>query len=78
MGPQRAQDVVLGRIKIGRAQPMDLAQMLALLNTSTQHEAFSECDVVVEAITENEQAKTAMYKEIAKDLRDDAILASNT
>jgi 3-hydroxyacyl-CoA dehydrogenase/enoyl-CoA hydratase/3-hydroxybutyryl-CoA epimerase/enoyl-CoA isomerase len=77
-GLRRAQDVILSRIQIGRAQPMDMAQMLSHLSTSTNRAIFADCDVVIEAITENEQAKTAMYKELAPVLRDDAILASNT
>ena len=39
--------------------------MLALLNTSTKHNVFSDCDVVIEAVTENEEIKTAMYRELA-------------
>jgi 3-hydroxyacyl-CoA dehydrogenase/enoyl-CoA hydratase/3-hydroxybutyryl-CoA epimerase/enoyl-CoA isomerase len=77
-GMNRAQDVVMSRIKIGRATPMDMAKMLGLLSTSTSHQIFSDCDVVIEAITEDEAAKTAMYKSLAGALRDDAILASNT
>src|SRR4051794_37808932 len=52
--------------------------MLALLSTSTSHQVFADCDVVVEAVTENEKLKTAMYKELAKVLKPGAILASNT
>jgi 3-hydroxyacyl-CoA dehydrogenase/enoyl-CoA hydratase/3-hydroxybutyryl-CoA epimerase/3-hydroxyacyl-CoA dehydrogenase/enoyl-CoA hydratase/3-hydroxybutyryl-CoA epimerase/enoyl-CoA isomerase len=77
-GLAKARDVVLSRIKIGRATPMDMANMLSLLSTSTGHSAFADCDVVVEAVTENEQVKTSMYRELAKVLKPDAILASNT
>lgn len=77
-GMARAQEVVGGRIKIGRATPQDMADMLAHLNASTSHTVFSDCDVVVEAVTENEQLKTNLYKQIKGVLRDDAILASNT
>ncbi|MEA2632865.1 MAG: 3-hydroxyacyl-CoA dehydrogenase / enoyl-CoA hydratase / 3-hydroxybutyryl-CoA epimerase / enoyl-CoA [Chloroflexota bacterium] len=77
-GMKRAAEVVAGRIKIGRATPEDMARMLALLSTSTSHQVFADCDVVVEAVTENEKVKTAMYRELAKVLRPDAILASNT
>ena len=48
-GLKRAQDVVLSRIKIGRAQPMDLANMLAALSTSTSTKIFADSDVVIEA-----------------------------
>lgn len=77
-GMTAAQKTVADRIKIGRATPQDMADMLSLLNTSTSKTAFGTCDVVVEAITENEQLKTKMYGELNGILRSDAILASNT
>jgi 3-hydroxyacyl-CoA dehydrogenase/enoyl-CoA hydratase/3-hydroxybutyryl-CoA epimerase/3-hydroxyacyl-CoA dehydrogenase/enoyl-CoA hydratase/3-hydroxybutyryl-CoA epimerase/enoyl-CoA isomerase len=77
-GLKRATEVITGRIKIGRATPEDLARMLGMLSTSTSQSAFSDCDVVIEAITENEKLKTAMYRLLAKVLRPEAILASNT
>jgi 3-hydroxyacyl-CoA dehydrogenase / enoyl-CoA hydratase / 3-hydroxybutyryl-CoA epimerase / enoyl-CoA isomerase len=77
-GVARAEDVVMSRIKIGRASPQDMARMLALLSTSTSHAIFADCDLVIEAVTENETIKTAMFRELAKVLRPGAILASNT
>ncbi len=77
-GMGRAVDTVAGRIKIGRATHEDMQAMLANLSTSTSHSLFADCDVVVEAVTENEELKTKMYKDLAKAMRDDAILASNT
>jgi len=77
-GVQRAAHVVQSRIQIGRATPADLQSLLSLLNTSTSQRLFADCDVVVEAITENEQLKTDMYRQIAPDLKPGAILASNT
>ena len=77
-GLKRASDVVMSRIKIGRATPQDMANMLALLNTSTSTKVFADCDVVIEAITENEAVKKEVYKGLAGVIRDDAILASNT
>jgi 3-hydroxyacyl-CoA dehydrogenase/enoyl-CoA hydratase/3-hydroxybutyryl-CoA epimerase/3-hydroxyacyl-CoA dehydrogenase/enoyl-CoA hydratase/3-hydroxybutyryl-CoA epimerase/enoyl-CoA isomerase len=77
-GMERAKDVVLSRIKIGRAQPMDMADMLARLNTATNSRVFADCDIVVEAIVEDEGAKTKMFAELGGIVREDAILASNT
>ena len=77
-GLKRASDVVMSRIKIGRATPQDLANMLALLNTSTSTKIFADCDVVIEAVTENESVKKEVYRDLAQVIRDDAILASNT
>lgn len=77
-GMERAADVVSGRIKIGRATPTELQEMLSRMSTGTSHSLFADCDVVIEAVPENESLKTAAYREMADVLRDDAILASNT
>lgn len=77
-GIKQAEEVVLSRIKIGRAAPMDLADMLAELSTSTGHGILADRDVVIEAITENEEAKVATYKQLAGVLKEGTILASNT
>ena len=77
-GMARAQEVVMSRIKIGRATPMDLANMLAAISTSTSPKIFADCDVVIEAVTENESLKKEVYKGLAQVIRPDAILATNT
>ena len=56
-GLNRAQEVVKSRINIGRATSKDLANMLAALSTSTSTKIFADCDVVIEAVTENEAAQ---------------------
>ncbi len=77
-GMNRAQEVVMSRIKIGRATPKDMASMLAAISTSTSPKIFADCDVIIEAVTENEALKKEVYKEFAKVIRPDAIVASNT
>jgi len=77
-GLEKARDVVMSRIKIGRATPQDMVGLLSSLNTSTNQTAFTECDVVIEAVVEDEKVKTAVFRELAKVLKPDAILASNT
>jgi 3-hydroxyacyl-CoA dehydrogenase/enoyl-CoA hydratase/3-hydroxybutyryl-CoA epimerase/enoyl-CoA isomerase len=77
-GLRRATDVVAGRIKIGRASLADMQTLLSNLGTSTSHQVFSDRDVVIEAVTENEELKTSIYKQLAPALRKDAILATNT
>jgi 3-hydroxybutyryl-CoA dehydrogenase len=41
-------------------------------------DAFKDCDVIVEAIAENLEAKRALFKKLDELVRDDCILASNT
>jgi 3-hydroxyacyl-CoA dehydrogenase/enoyl-CoA hydratase/3-hydroxybutyryl-CoA epimerase/3-hydroxyacyl-CoA dehydrogenase/enoyl-CoA hydratase/3-hydroxybutyryl-CoA epimerase/enoyl-CoA isomerase len=77
-GLRRATDVVAGRIKIGRASLADMQTLLSNLGTSTSHQAFSDRDVVIEAVTENEELKTSLYRQLAPILKKDAILATNT
>ena len=52
--------------------------MMALISTSTSHAALADCDVVIEAVTENEELKTSIYGQLADTLGPDTILASNT
>ena len=77
-GLQRASDVVMSRIKIGRATPQDMAQHAGDAQHVDPPAIFADSDIVIEAITENEAAKKEAYQKLAKVMRDDAILASNT
>jgi 3-hydroxyacyl-CoA dehydrogenase/enoyl-CoA hydratase/3-hydroxybutyryl-CoA epimerase/enoyl-CoA isomerase len=77
-GMRRARKVVEDRIGIGRAKPSDLADMLVKLRGTTSRQSFGECDLVVEAVTENEPLKTKIISELADVMRPDALLATNT
>ncbi|MBO9713038.1 3-hydroxyacyl-CoA dehydrogenase NAD-binding domain-containing protein [Sphingomonas sp.] len=43
-----------------------------------QTSAFAPCDLIIEAATEREEIKRAIFANVGKLMRDDAILASNT
>ncbi len=77
-GLKRARTVVESRMAIGRASVDDLANMLSHLTASTSKSRFTECDLVIEAVTEDESVKTAMFRDLAGLLPPGAILASNT
>lgn len=77
-GLAAARKVIESRLEIGRATPSDMVEMLARLSTSTNYRVFGDCDVVVEAVTENEGLKKQVYAELGPLLKPDAILASNT
>ena len=51
---------------------------LSRIETSNSMTVFADCDMVVEAATENEKVKVSIFKELCPHLRADAILASNT
>lgn len=51
---------------------------LALIEPVAGSSAFADADLVIEAATEREEIKRAIFADIGKVLRGDAILASNT
>ncbi len=70
--------VLQSRIDIGRATQADLVQAVGRLSTTQTLGALADRDLVIEAIVENEAAKTALYGQLQPLLKHDALLASNT
>ena len=68
-------DRQIGRNRMTEEQK---AEALARIGTGSQYSVFSDCDLIIEAATENEEVKREIYKRIVSEIRDDAILASNT
>lgn len=48
------------------------------LSTSTRMEDLADCDLVIEAVTENTELKKKVFKQLSGVVRPDAILATNT
>ncbi len=55
-----------------------LLKFAPLVRAVVAESEFARCDLVIEAVVENEQAKRELYAKLESHLRDDAILASNT
>lgn len=51
---------------------------MALIATATDYAAFAECDVVIEAATEREEIKRAIFATLCPVLKAEAIIATNT
>ncbi len=51
---------------------------LARITTGTSMTLFGDCELVVEAATENEPVKHKIFKELVPHLKPDALIASNT
>jgi len=56
----------------------DKAQALSRIHTSTDYAVFKQCDLVIEAATENLPLKIKILEQLQSHLRADAVLASNT
>lgn len=68
-----ARDVEKGKIE---AEARD--QLLARIEAVSGVEAMNPCALVIEAATEREEIKRAIFAEVGKVLSDNAVLASNT
>ncbi|MFT5438825.1 MAG: 3-hydroxybutyryl-CoA dehydrogenase [Alphaproteobacteria bacterium] len=61
-----------------RISQEDADAVIANIQTTTDYAAFSDCDLVVEAATENEAIKARIFADVTPSLRPDTILATNT
>ena len=66
--------------QIGRnlISPADKAEALGRITTSTDYAAFADSDLVIEAATEKEDVKRAIYKTLTPHLKPSCMIASNT
>ena len=54
------------------------AEALNRIRTTTDYVDFGDCDIVIEAATENESVKRQVFEKLVPHLRPDALLATNT
>jgi 3-hydroxybutyryl-CoA dehydrogenase len=66
------------QIKKGTMTAGDRDAALDRIKTATGMSALGDCDLVVEAATEDEGIKRKIFKELIENVKDDAIIASNT
>ena len=62
----------------GKVSEDDMKAALSRIETGTDYSGFSNCDIVIEAATENEDVKRKIFEEISGFLSDHALLATNT
>ncbi|HBP21838.1 MAG TPA: 3-hydroxybutyryl-CoA dehydrogenase [Planctomycetes bacterium] len=65
-------------VKRGKMTDAERETARARLTATTDLSALSECDVIVEAITEDRELKGKLWQDISKHARKDALLATNT
>ena len=64
--------------KRGKISDEQFAAARKNLSSSTSLAALKDCDLVIEAVTENTELKKKLFKDLAAVARADAILATNT
>ncbi|MBX6323324.1 MAG: 3-hydroxybutyryl-CoA dehydrogenase, partial [Rhodospirillaceae bacterium] len=72
-------DTNIGRqVRRGTVSEAQKAQALARILAGTDYALLADCDLVIEAATENEQVKREILKAVCPLLKAEAIIASNT
>ena len=66
------------QIQRGHMTEENKATALGLISTGSEYTAFANCDLVVEAATENEEIKHQIFAQLVPELHDDAMIATNT
>ena len=66
------------QVSKGSISSADRDAALARIVTATDNSAFADCDMVIEAATENEEIKKKIFAALCPILKPDALLASNT
>ena len=62
----------------GKVSEDDMKAALSRIETGTDYSGFSNCDIVIEAATENEDVKLKIFEDILGFVSDHALLATNT
>ena len=78
LGMSEASKLLSKRVDRGRMSAADMAGVLSKIQPSLGYDGFDNVDIVVEAVVENPKVKHAVLAETEAQIRDDAILASNT
>ncbi len=66
------------QVRRGKVAEADKDAALARIATNTEMASLAHCDLVIEAATEDESVKRAIFRELIPNLSGEAILATNT
>ncbi len=66
------------QVKRGTITEADKAAALKRISTGTGMEMFADCDIVIEAASENEEVKREIFKALCPVLKPEALICSNT
>ena len=78
LGMSEASNLLAKRVSRGRMDPAKMGEILCSIRPTLNYGNFDDVDVVVEAVVENEKVKKSVLAEAEGQLKDSAILASNT
>ena len=77
-GLDEASKLLGKRVEKGRMSSAEMAQALTAIRPTMSYGDFGHVDIVVEAVVENPKVKHAVLAEVEAQVKNDAIIASNT
>jgi len=78
LGMKEATKLLAKRVDRKKMDPATMGKTLAMIRPTLNYGDFGNVDVVVEAVVENEKIKQSVLAETEQQLKDGAVLASNT
>lgn len=78
LGMNEATKLLAKRVDRKKMDPATMGKTLAMIRPTLNYGDFGNVDVVVEAVVENEKIKQSVLAETEQQLKDGAVLASNT
>ena len=78
LGLTEASKLLSKRVERGQMSAAEMAGVLNKIQPSLSYDDFNNVDIVVEAVVENPKVKHAVLAETEAQIREDAVLASNT
>ncbi len=78
LGLSEAQKLLVKQVERGRITNAQMAETFTRIRPTLSFGDFKNADIVVEAVVENEKIKKSVLAEAEGQVKDDAILASNT
>lgn len=64
--------------KIRKLKPFEIRNKMQMMTGTLDYSGFKQLDLIVEAIVENIDVKKKVFQELEKNIRDDAIVCTNT
>ena len=75
---QQASLVLFGKMKRRRITKLEMSQILQKITGTIDYSGFKSVDFIVEAIVEDLEIKKTVFKELENNIREDAIVVTNT
>ncbi|MEL0245300.1 MAG: 3-hydroxyacyl-CoA dehydrogenase family protein [Flavobacteriaceae bacterium] len=77
-GLLKINEILKNKIDRNEISPNEREQILRLIYATDNYSILKDCDLIIEAVFEDEKLKSDIYKKLKKNINDNVILSSNT